>query len=403
MARPLPPFDAEFALVAACALLDDAALERAARALLGRPGFDWDRAAGLALCHEVEQLVRMRLGGAVPVELAADIRQGLVSKVALQAAQTSIAVRLTQTLAASGVPSVLIKGIGLSYMLYAPHPELRTSNDVDIVVAPDDLGAADRVLREAGLQRGWPAEEPPESARAMLLQLANVFDYRGSVFNELVELHFRPTLNPYWLPVSFADLEAAATAIDTPEGRVRALDGPLNAYYLCQHALYSLVDFRLKWFGDIARAVRRADAGSAAEYIAQYPRSLPPCPGLLADEILRALTEGIERAVAPEGGAVPTGADAARIVLRMIRAEGGVAGRSLARLPLELAYNSLVLRHLPGWRGKARQLLIAMSDPRDALTLRLSPRFGVVYALLGPFLSLWRFVRRGKAAGTSAG
>lgn len=333
MARPLPPFDAEFALVAACALLDDDALERAAAALLDRPGFDWERTVELAFYHEVEQVVRMRLGAAVPGERAARIQQALVSKAALQAAQTSISVRLTQALAASGIPSVLIKGVGLAHMLYAPHPELRTSNDVDIVVAPEDLGTADGVLREAGLTRSWPADEPPVAARPMFMQLANVFDYRGPVFNELVELHCRPTLNPHWLPASFADLRAAASEIDTPQGPVTALDGPLNAYYLCQHAIYNLIDFRLKWFADIARAVRRADARSAAEYIAQYPRPLPKRPALLADEVLHALTEGIERAVAPAHEVVRAGADAARIVRRMIRAEGIPVGRSLSQLP----------------------------------------------------------------------
>ena len=58
MARPLPPLDAEFALVAACALLGDAALRGAAPALLDRPGFDWQRLAALAFYHEVEQCGR---------------------------------------------------------------------------------------------------------------------------------------------------------------------------------------------------------------------------------------------------------------------------------------------------------------------------------------------------------
>ena len=76
-------------------------------------------------------------------------------------------------------------------------------------------------------------------------------------------------------------------------------------------------------------------------------------------------------------------------------AEGIPAGRSLARLPAELAFLRLALRDLPGWRGKARQLLLTLSQPRDALSLRLSPRFAAVYALIGPFLSFFRFIRRG--------
>jgi hypothetical protein len=392
MARPLPPFDAEFALVAACALGDDAALDRAA-ALAERAGFDWERAADLAFFHGVELIMQTRLEGTVPAGLAARIQQASLGKAALQAAQTATTVQVMAALAAANVRSVLLKGVGLAHRLYAPHAEQRISNDIDILVAPGDLATADAVLREAAFKRSWPEHEPPAAARAMLLRLAHVFDYRGAAFDELVELHCRPTLNPYWLPVSFDDLWAAASEVATPAGTVRALDGPLDAHYLCQHALYTLIDFRLKWFADIARAVRRGGAESAADYIARFPRPLPPGPGRLADDVLAALAAGIERTVSG-GGPVHAGADAARIVGRMTRAEGIPAGRTLAQLPLELAYNSLVLRHLPGWRGKARQLLIALSDPRDALTLRLGPRFAPVYALAGPVLSLLRFARR---------
>jgi hypothetical protein len=291
------------------------------------------------------------------------------------------------------VPSLLIKGVGLSHMLYAPHPELRTSNDVDIVIAPEDLAAADRAIRQEGLTRTSPVNEPPPAARAMFMQMVNVFDYRGPIFNELVELHCRPTLNPHWMPVSFDDLLAAATEVDTSQGTVRALDGPLNVHYLCEHAIYNLIDFRLKWFGDIARAVRRAGAEDCAGYVARYPAALPPKPGLLADEVLRTVAQGIEQAVA-QSGTVRTGGEAARIVRRMVRAEGIPAGRSLALLPLEIGHHLLVMRHLPGWRGKARQMLLALADPRDALKLRLGPRFAAVYWLAGPVLSLARLLKR---------
>jgi len=114
--------------------------------------------------------------------------------------------------------------------------------------------------------------------------------------------------------------------------------------------------------------------------------------------VLCVLAEGIRQATEPRPAPVRGGADAARIVDRMIRAESIPAHRSLAQLPVEFAYNSLVVRHLPGWRGKARQLLLALSDPRDAVSLRLGPAFAPVYALAGPFLSLGRFLRRDKGA-----
>jgi hypothetical protein len=398
MTRSIPPFDPAFALVAACALFDHARLRDIAPALIGRPGFDWQRLEKLAFYHEVEQAVRLRLDeaapGAMPNATAARIQQALVHTSALMAAHLTISVRLTRALADAGVRSLLIKGVGLSHLLYEPHPELRPANDIDIVVAPEDLAAADRALRQAGLTRSWPQADPPEAARAMHRQLANVWDYRGPVLNELVELHMRPTINPYWLPVPFAALLAATTEIDTGEGRLRALDGPLNVHYLCQHALYYF-GFRLKWYGDITRAVRREGASDCAACVARYPHPLPEKPGLLADAILRALGEGVELAVSGGGGVARANADAVRIIRRMLPGTESPPGRRLSSLATELGNHFLVIRHLPGWRGKARQILLALSDPRDAASLRLGPRFAPLYGLLGPFLSLFRFVMRG--------
>jgi len=65
------------------------------------------------------------------------------------------------------------------------------------------------------------------------------------------------------------------------------------------------------------------------------------------------------------------------------------------------------MRLLPGPRARARQLLLALSDRRDALTLQWGPRLAIVYGLLGPVLSLKRSIakrsrfRRAAGAGLS--
>jgi len=102
MARSPSPLPPEFALVAACTLLDDdGALERLAPALLSHADFAWERLARLSFYHEVEELVRVRLGkaapGAIPPDLLARMQQTLVWKTALQAAQTAISARVRIT------------------------------------------------------------------------------------------------------------------------------------------------------------------------------------------------------------------------------------------------------------------------------------------------------------------
>jgi hypothetical protein len=181
--------------------------------------------------------------------------------------------------------------------------------------------------------------------------------------------------------------------VETGHGAVKTLGGPLQMQYLCQHVLTQL-PHRLKWFGDIARALRLSGQSSCAAYVASYPRSLPLGPARLTDDLLRDFELAVAGTIA---GAAAGGSDFTRIVAAMERAEGISVARTWSRVPLELRHLLFVLRLTQGWRGKANELVLALADPRDAVSLRLSPRFAAVYALAGPLLALRRFLRRGKA------
>ncbi|MEO6387289.1 MAG: nucleotidyltransferase family protein [Croceibacterium sp.] len=397
MPRPLPAFEPEFALAAAVALWDDDPFAAAAGALIDQPGFDWGRFCEVACYHGVDQATQRRMAellpGAMPAEITAEFTQVGMARSAMQAAQSSVTARLVGLLANAGVPSLALKGSALAHLLYASDPVQRTSSDIDLLVAPDTLRAADRALRAAGMIRTLPETLPPKAARPMYMKLVNVFNYRGPVYGELVELHCRPTLNPHWLPVTFEELYAQSCEVSLGGSQVRALDGPLLVEYLCQHALYCL-GYRLKWIGDIVRALRRAGAADCASYVASYPARLPPEPGKLADAVLRALDAGIARSIAGAGPPVMAGRDVWRIVDYLHQSEAIPTERTLASLPIEFWYHSLSMRHLPGWRGKAHELLVAACNPVDTITLKIGPRLAPVYFVAGPVLALSRLVAR---------
>jgi len=401
MAASPSPLSPEFALLAACALLDDERLAQVAGPLARRDRFDWQRFVELGAFHGVGALAQARLDravpGAIPADQAARLHGLQVQGAALNAAHARCTVRVVEMLEKEGIPALVLKGAALAAQLYAPQRELRVSSDIDILVAPDRLRAADAALRRGGLARSWPETIPPEKAWPMFFRLANVFDYRGAVLDEVVELHGRATLNPHALPVSFAELEAASVAVETGHGTVRTLGGPLQVQYLCQHSLLQL-PHRLKWFGDIARALRLAGESDCAAFVASYPKPLPLRPALFTGRLLRQSDLAIEQTAA-RGPARPS-RDFVRIVRVMERGEDFPTARTFARLPHELRHLLFVLRLTPGWRGKAYEFLRALSDPRDAVSLRLGPRFAVVYALAGPILALRRFIRR-SGAGTA--
>ncbi len=383
--------------MAACALSDDETLRKAVPALLGQPGFDWHDVAEQAAYHGVEQVVRSRLAevapGAAPRDVEDQWQHLHLRNFALQEAQLKSATAISGILEDAGVPALFLKGVALAHLLYSPNPEYRASNDIDVLVAPNALPIADKALRHAAYQRTWPQADPPEAARPMLFMLANVFEYRGPVFGELVELHCRATLNPYWLEAEFAELEASSVRVGTRLGPLRSIDGPICLEYLCQHALFYLAGFRLKWFADIVRVQRRSGVESCADYAAEHRNALPGDTMRMADEVLQALACGIGEAVGQGTRRAAISRDAAWIVREIVEMRAISPKRTLSRLPLELANISLVLRHLPGWRARGYTLLQALSDPRDVLTLRLGTRYAALYGFAGPLLALSRFVR----------
>jgi hypothetical protein len=404
MVRPARPLSPEFALLAACTLLEDDRLDEVAPPLAQRPGFDWQRFVELGAFHGIEQVARQRLEwvlpGAIPSTQVAQSQQRLVRTSALAAAHAKVTAEIVAQLKSADIEALVLKGVALAAQLYAPTPEVRASSDIDILVAPEHLDAADGVLRRAGLARVWPATDPPESARPMFLRLANVFEYGGPTFGEVVELHCRATLNPHALPVGFDELWAASVAVETGYGEVRALAGPLLMQYLCHHLL-SQPPHRLKWFGDIVRARRLAGQSDCATYAASYPKPLPLQAARLTDEMLRDFERAIDGAASGQAAGGRGSRDFAWMVGMMERGENMTVERTWSRLPLELRHLRFILRLTPGWRAKGNELLLALADPRDAVSLRLGPRFAPLYALAGPLLALRRFIKRDKSTAES--
>jgi hypothetical protein len=161
---------------------------------------------------------------------------------------------------------------------------------------------------------------------------------------------------------------------------------------LCWHAL-GHIGYRVKWFGDVARMLRhiasdsRGDIAIAARY-PSFARSIG-----LAIEVVASLYE-----TAPESDASSRGtawqSDVARILDGLERPVEIAGTRNIRRLTAEWSNVRFLMRLSPDRRSKAYQLLRTASDPRDVTSLGLGKRWLIVYALAGPALAAWRFVRR---------
>lgn len=355
-------------------------------------GLDWDRFAQLAEGNGLPGLAMARLSREAPglVPAAVEARfAGLVRDGAIvHLAQGRTSVRLTRLLAQEGIRSIVLKGQALSHMLYQPDPHWRSSSDIDILIPPGSLDRADRVLRGNGFDRQWPEQGLPGRGRDMFLLLANVFEYVCRDSGQLVELHHRITLNPRWLPGTFETLYEASSEVETGQGTIRGLDGPMLVAYLCWHA-FAHFNFRLKWIGDIARALRRTGAGSCAE-LCPAQAGFAQGPIGLADALLAVIlpsVDGVEAKAEP--GAWPK--QVARIVADMEDPRRFPTSRSLASLPAEFAFRLFLARLSPGLAGKGYELLRGLTDTRDVATLGLGAAFAPLYAVAGPILAFKRF------------
>lgn len=378
----------ELRLVAACALVEDEMLAERAEALC-RAGLDWARVRALARHHEVLAMAGGRLEklapGLLPADLAALARVEQTRILALQTAQAHHTARLVSTLAARGVRTIVLKGAPLARMLYPDSPHWRYSSDIDVLIDPGDLGAADEALRACGHARTWP--EPAMAARLapeLIARFAKDYQYVGADGAHHVELHFRLTLNPHVLSFSFGELYDRTVAIDTGFGEVRALEGPVLLGYLAWHA-FAGIGHALKWFADVAWTRRRLAMLGVATGLDDVPARVPARALALAGQVEARLLG--ERAA---GDSAPV----RRICREMDRARPAQSARSFERLPREMAFAALQLRLAEGACARAYVLWRAVVDPRDAMTLGGRSLPSIVYALAGPALAFWRLMRR---------
>ncbi|HLV78961.1 MAG TPA: nucleotidyltransferase family protein [Chthonomonadaceae bacterium] len=155
----LPPGEltpAERLLVACAAAQAGAATDTVAGAL-SAPGLDWPAVVRLSLEHGMAPLVARELSDfrddpRIPAGVAACFARMAEANAFRNRVLFRETARLVRALEAAEIRALVLKGVGLALTIYAD-PALRSFADIDLLVRPEDLEAADHVARTCGFRR----------------------------------------------------------------------------------------------------------------------------------------------------------------------------------------------------------------------------------------------------------
>jgi hypothetical protein len=204
----------ELALILHSSRSRPSAEDTAAVASIVGAGVDWGRLRDLVEHHRVTALVHRQLAalppGAVPEDVAHDLRATYEAGVGRNMALAAELIRVLARLAGAGVRALPLKGPSLSVRLHG-HVGLRHSADLDVYVRHEALPAA----REALAQ-----DYEPE--RGHIAALAHHVPMHHRHAPICLELHYAVTVPPRVLPCASTTASSAGVRATSWATRWRA-------------------------------------------------------------------------------------------------------------------------------------------------------------------------------------
>lgn len=342
---------------------------------------DWPRFVATVERHRLAPFLHARAGAKLaticPPAAAARLAGSAGQSIRRSLALTAEFSRLSAALADAGVPVFTIKGIAVAHQLHG-QASARFAGDLDLVIAPEDAARADRVLRDAGLQRTWPEFPLTPRQHAAFIRAKPDFEYELPRPGEplRVELLWR---------LEGVGAEPAFAAVTLAGRTARTLALEEHALLLFQHGARHAW-FRLFWLVDIAELLRR-DELDWTMVLARARRARSE----------RALRQGVALAAELLGAPVPAALAAERPDPALL----AEAKRQIVREPnpnqpflewaRQLAYRVRLAR---GVGEKWRVLSPHLFTPLNWRVWRLPDRWFWLYYPATPFLWLWRLLRR---------
>lgn len=218
----------------------------------GPPGLAWTEAVHRAEVHHVAPLLRFNLARVGGLEQAsADARKQLreISQTwaARHLAYVNEAAQLILALQNEGITAIPLKGAALMLGQYYPQAGLRAATDMDLLVAPEQIERADRLMAARGYE-SLPGKRAARS-RQRLANDTNHLWPRRSPGGLILELHHRAfQFARRERDFSFTEVRSRAVLHSISEGLSLLLPSPADlAFHLVHHTLVDLQTTRAIW------------------------------------------------------------------------------------------------------------------------------------------------------------
>ncbi|NNE24800.1 MAG: nucleotidyltransferase family protein [Rhizobiales bacterium] len=351
---------------------------------------DWHRFEQLARYHKLGAVAYDRLSKCcrplVPDEVMGALHEVYQSAAVRVLAQEAETLEIADVLERSGVRSLVLKGVAAGHLLYPGEHTLRFSSDIDVLVAPGDLAAAEDVLRDNNFIPGQTELDMPRGKRSALLSMVHALNYQGPMLGSAFDVHHRVSHNPHWLQVGFEALYAQSETVALDGGQVRTLGPAHMACYMCCHMMDHAL-FMLRWVEDAGRALNRAGR-------LQPGFDVTAVEGLGARPAVELAVQLVDLMAASAPGNQVIGPHMARLIDDLETPRRMDDNRTMAGLLKEIRLLSTRADWGGSWASLWHDVLMFLADPRDVVRLGLGKAWLPVYALIGPVFAARRYIER---------
>lgn len=241
----------EFFLVAACCRWPPCEARSQAIRAATQADCDWPRTLRIVQRHLVWGLAQdgiARAGIQPPAEIAENLRARAAALARRNLALAGETVRLQRRFDEADVPIIFLKGSSVAALAYGDL-SLKHSLDIDILVAPARVAAAQLVLEKAGYALANPLPALTAQQFALLMRYSREWAFLARDRDMLVELHWKPSYNA--LLLKDIGPQSPLQQVRIGQAQIWTFRFEELFIYLCVHgAQHGWA--RLKWLADLA-------------------------------------------------------------------------------------------------------------------------------------------------------